>query len=117
MISTHSIHQSCQLTDQHMQGFTLSSGIGRIPNIEKFLGVDRISRNLLLLGGGSCKAIYSWGHKPYSKIATRLAGLFNQQHIRLEDGFVCSFGSKGRNRKYSLVIDRDGIYYDAKHNG
>ena len=96
-----------------MQGFTLSSGITRIPNIEKFLGVERISRNLLLLGSGSCKAIYSWGHKPYSKAATRMASLFSQQHVRLEDGFVCSFGSKGRSRKYSLVIDRDGIYYDA----
>ena len=96
-----------------MQGFTLSSGIGRIPNIQKFLGVECISRNLLLLGGDSCKTIYSWGHKPYSKAATHLARLFSKQHVRLEDGFVCSFGSKGRHRKYSLVIDKDGIYYDA----
>jgi len=34
-------------------------------------------------------------------------------HIRLEDGFVCSFGRGGRQRKYSIVCDPDGIYYDA----
>ena len=96
-----------------MQGFTLSSGIGDIPNIEKFLGIDALSRNPLLLGKSSCKAIYSWGHKPYSRTASRLAERFNRQHIRLEDGFVCSFGRSGRHRKYSLVIDADGIYYDA----
>jgi len=68
-----------------VQGFTLSSGIGRIPNIEKFLGVERVSRNFLLLGGDSCKTIYSWGHKPYSKVATHLARFFSKEHIRLED--------------------------------
>jgi len=94
-------------------GFTLSSGIGDIPNIEKFLGVEYLSRNPLRLFGGSCKAIYSWGHKPYSQWAAHLARLFNLQHIRLEDGFVCSYGSNGRRRKYSLVMDIDGIYYNS----
>lgn len=96
-----------------MKGFTLSSGIGRIPNVEKFLGITALSRNPLLLRRKSCKAIYSWGHKSYSKVAVRLAGMFGLQHIRLEDGFVCSFGRGGRHRKYSVVIDTVGIYYDA----
>ena len=96
-----------------MQGFTLSSGIGKIPNIETFLGIERLSRNPLALRGKSCKAIYSWGHKRYSRISEHLAGITEIPHIRLEDGFVCSFGRGGRHRKYSLVSDPVGIYYDA----
>ena len=96
-----------------MKGFTLSAGIGSIPNIEKFLGIAKLCRNPLVLRSKSCTGIYSWGHKPYSKIASRIAHAFDIQHTRLEDGFVCSFGRGGRNRKYSIVIDSVGIYYDA----
>ncbi len=63
--------------------------------------------------GSNCKAVYSWGHKPYSKLSARLAGIFGHQHIRLEDGFVCSCGRGTRNTKYSIVSDSVGIYYDA----
>ena len=96
-----------------MKGFTLSAGIGSIPNIEKFLGIAKLCRNPLVLRSKSCTGIYSWGHKPYSKIAGRIAHALDIQHTRLEDGFVCSFGRGGRNRKYSIVIDSVGIYYDA----
>ena len=96
-----------------MKGFTLSAGIGSIPNIEKFLGIAKLCRNPLVLRSKSCTGIYSWGHKPYSKIASRIAHALDIQHTRLEDGFVCSFGRGGRNRKYSIVIDSVGIYYDA----
>ncbi len=96
-----------------MNGFTLSAGIGRIPNIEKFLGIASLYRNPLILRTKSCKGIYSWGHKPYSQLASRIGRILGIQHIRLEDGFVCSFGRGGRHRKYSIVIDSVGIYYDA----
>ena len=66
-----------------------------------------------MLCGKSCKAIYSWGHKRYSRISQDLSRLSDTQHIRLEDGFVCSFGRGGRHRKYSLVSDPVGIYYDS----
>ena len=97
-----------------MRGFTLSSGIGKIPNIDRFLGLERLSRNPVTLAASSCKAIYSWGHKPYSKWSRILANVFGLEHIRLEDGFVCSFGQGGRQRKYSLLLDSQGIYYDAR---
>ncbi len=96
-----------------MRGFTLSSGIGKIPNIERFLGVERLSRNPLVLTGKSCKAVYSWGHKPYSKTAAQIAKHIGVEHIRLEDGFVCSYGRGLRKTKYSIVSDSVGIYYDA----
>ena len=96
-----------------MPGFTLSSGIGRIPNIERFLDVTKLSRNPLYLVKGDCNAVYSWGSKPYSVHSERLAQRFRLSHIRLEDGFICSFGKSIRPRKYSLVADPVGIYYDA----
>lgn len=57
--------------------------------------------------------MYSWGSKPYSKKAVKLARQFSLPHIRLEDGFICSFGKQSGNRKYSIVVDGVGIYYDA----
>lgn len=77
------------------------------------MGIDDLSRNPLLLRGKSCKAIYSWGHKRYSRFSQRLSRLGDIQHIRLEDGFVCSFGRNGSHCKYSLVSDPVGIYYDS----
>ncbi len=96
-----------------VKGFTLSSGIGLIPHIDEFLDVDSLSRNPWHLLSGGCEAIYSWGSKPYSRKSQRLARHFNLPHIKLEDGFICSFGKTVRPRKYSLVIDPIGIYYDS----
>ncbi|MEM7258699.1 MAG: capsular polysaccharide biosynthesis protein [Pseudomonadota bacterium] len=57
--------------------------------------------------------MYSWGSKPYSRISSRIAEMADLPHIRLEDGFVCSFGRSSRATKYSIVVDPVGIYYDA----
>jgi capsular polysaccharide export protein len=94
-------------------GFTLSSGIGRIPNIAEFLGVSALSRNPAVLLRGDCRAVYSWGSKPYSRWSQRIAEHYALPHIRLEDGFICSFGHSSRATKYSIVVDDVGIYYDA----
>lgn len=96
-------------------GFTLSSGIGKINRIETFLGLSKLSRNPMQLFGENCAGVYSWGSKPYSARALKLATQFALPHIRMEDGFVCSFGKHAGNRKYSIVTDSVGIYYDATH--
>ncbi len=96
-----------------VNGFTLSSGIGTIPDIERFVGVDQLSRNPAHLLTAGKNRIYSWGSKPYSVYAAQLANITGLSHVRLEDGFVCSFGRSGRRRKYSIVVDPVGIYYDA----
>lgn len=57
--------------------------------------------------------MYSWGSKPYSVHSEKIAQASGLPHIRLEDGFVCSYGNASRHRKYSLVVDQVGIYYDA----
>lgn len=63
--------------------------------------------------GDNCAGVFSWGSKPYSDRAQKLAQQFSLPHIRLEDGFVCSFGKHAGRRKYSIVRDNVGIYYDA----
>jgi len=94
-------------------GFTLSSGIGKINRIETLLGVRSLSRNPLQLFRDNCAGIISWGSKPYSLNSQKLATQFSLPHLRIEDGFVCSFGKQSRNNKYSIVKDSVGIYYDA----
>ena len=96
-----------------VKGFTLSSGIGNIRHIERFLSVNKLSRNPVSLCSAKCVGIYSWGSKPYSVQSDRLARFFGLPHIRLEDGFICSYGNDSKHRKYSLVSDPTGIYYDA----
>lgn len=96
-----------------VKAFTLSSGIGSIPNIERFLGVDELSRNPLALASSDCVGVYSWGSKPYSRHSITLADAARLPHVRLEDGFVCSYGLGSKRLKYSLVVDTVGIYYDA----
>lgn len=96
-----------------MKGFTLSAGIGKIPHIERFLGVKGLSRSPSILCTSACNGVYSWGSKPYSVHSEKIAQARGLPHIRLEDGFVCSYGNSARHRKYSLVVDQIGIYYDA----
>ncbi len=57
--------------------------------------------------------MYSWGSKPYSQLSQIISERCALPHIRLEDGFICSFGHSKRSTKYSLVVDPDGIYYDS----
>lgn len=66
-----------------------------------------------MLHSGHCGGVYSWGSKPYSHLSQRIAQQSGLPHIRLEDGFVCSFGRSSRATKYSVVVDPQGIYYDA----
>ena len=94
-------------------GFTLSSGIGKINRIETFLDIVGLSRNPLQLLGKNCVGVISWGSKPYSEKSQKLASKLSLPHIRVEDGFICSFGKQADKQKYSLVKDSIGIYYDA----
>lgn len=96
-----------------VNGFTLSAGIGTIPYIEHFVGVDLLSRNPRHLWGSRKNCVYSWGSKPYSVYAEHLSRIAGLRHVRLEDGFICSYGRSEKQRKYSIVVDPVGIYYDA----
>lgn len=60
------------------------------------------------------QAVLAWGCKPSATKAEHLAQTLNLPVWRLEDGFIHSLGQGVLGAKsYSLVLDRQGIYYDA----
>ncbi len=59
-------------------------------------------------------AIAVWGHRPSAAAAVARARKAGLAVIRLEDGFIRSCGPAAHGHPpLSLVIDYDGIYYDA----
>lgn len=60
------------------------------------------------------QAVIAWGRKPSAKKAEDLAQQLSLPVWRLEDGFIHSLGQGVLGAKsYSLVVDKQGIYYDA----
>ena len=63
---------------------------------------------------GRADAIAGWGHKPTADYARRFAAKRGLPYIALEDGFLRSIKPGRGMRPASMVIDRSGIYYDAR---
>lgn len=55
-----------------------------------------------------------WGHKPTADKARRLANLNRCPYLAFEDGFLRSVNPGNGEASLSLVLDRSGIYYDAR---
>lgn len=94
---------------------TFSFGIKRRGNIESFLG-DRLT--YLLIGSGYYPlcSIVGWANKANTARAIRYSKRHEIPYRRLEDGFLCYAMHPNltrHSRPLSLVIDDDGIYYDA----
>ncbi|WP_434736531.1 capsular polysaccharide export protein, LipB/KpsS family, partial [Escherichia coli] len=91
-----------------------SSGIWRIPNLEKFLAQPCQKLSLLRPVPQEVDAIAVWGHRPSAAKPVAIAKAAGKPVIRLEDGFVRSLdlGVNGAP-PLSLVVDDCGIYYDA----
>lgn len=61
-----------------------------------------------------CDAIAGWGHKPTAERARRIAAQKKLPYIAIEDGFLRSVKPGNDMRPLALVMDRIGIYYDAR---
>jgi len=90
-----------------------SLGIVRKNDISRFLsgrivfyvpGVTRLAPGSALLG---------WGRKPSGLLADKLAQRFNLKSWHLEDGFLRSVSLGKGSLPLSIVIDDQGVYYDA----
>jgi capsule polysaccharide export protein KpsC/LpsZ len=77
----------------------------------------------LMTGGTACRlpprglgvdAIAGWGHKPTADRARALARVRGIPYIAFEDGFLRSVNPGNSERPLSMVMDRTGIYYDAR---
>jgi capsular polysaccharide export protein len=58
-------------------------------------------------------ALLAWGRKPSAQRVERTARRLGCPVIRLEDGFLRSYGTGNRYPPLSLVVDTVGIYYDS----
>jgi capsular polysaccharide export protein len=66
------------------------------------------------IGPGDCEAIAGWGHKPTAVRARAAAKRGNLPYTAFEDGFLRSLKPGPSQRPSSMVMDRTGIYYDAR---
>lgn len=88
-----------------------SRKLSRVPLLEAFLG-DTVS--YVWPGRGlRFSAFAGWGAKASGQRAERLAERYRTGCLRLEDGFLRSFGLGKHFPPLALVVDELGIYYDA----
>ncbi len=90
----------------------MSPGIARIPHLDALLG-EEVSKESLLGGQETPRAVAGWGRKPTTAKARRYARSHGLPYLCLEDGFLRSVGLGHEDAPLSLVIDDLGIYYDA----
>lgn len=91
---------------------TTSRGIAMLPGLAELLGAEVLYRPWSL-HGADCSAVLAWGRKPSAAWAEHLAANHGLPVLRLEDGFVRSMGLGPDDSPLSLVVDGEGIYYDA----
>ncbi|MDL4912834.1 MAG: capsular polysaccharide biosynthesis protein [Enterobacterales bacterium endosymbiont of Blomia tropicalis] len=91
-----------------------SSGIWRIPHLENFLAQPCQKISVLRPLPEEIDAIAVWGHRPSARKPVEMARAAGKSILRLEDGFIRSLdlGVNGAP-PLSMVLDEEGIYYDA----
>ena len=62
----------------------------------------------------NCEAVAGWGHKPTANRARAAARRGDRPYIAFEDGFLRSLKPGPSQRPSAMVMDRSGIYYDAR---
>jgi len=90
-----------------------SRGMARISTLRSLLAPAQVVE-----GGRACRhqpldALLCWGLKPSGRRAVQLAQARGIPLWRCEDGFLRSIGLGPEGPPLSLVVDDQGIYYDA----
>ncbi len=88
-----------------------SRRMSRLPYLAELLG-SNIGR-ARFWNTDSLDLIAGWGMKPTSRSARRLAQRRNVPFVTVEDGFLRSVGRGDQDPPLSVVVDDEGIYYDA----
>ena len=91
-----------------MHRILCSLAIRKQPSTAKILGVDLV-RTL------PANAVLAWGRKKSTEWSMRQSSKFNLPLLYIEDGFMRSFGVAPHFPMLSLIIDKQGIYYDSNH--
>lgn len=91
-----------------------SGGICRIPHLASFLPMPSRKLSLLRPVPDDIQQIAVWGYRPTADKAVALAEQNALPVLRLEDGFIRSLGlGVSGCPPLSMVIDSEGMYYDA----
>ncbi|WP_145560486.1 capsular polysaccharide biosynthesis protein [Yersinia bercovieri] len=91
-----------------------SAGICRIEHLENFLAQPCCKLSSLRSIPPEVHSVAVWGHRPTGEKAVSLAHAAGLPVIRLEDGFIRSLGLGVMGcPPLSMVVDTQGIYYDA----
>jgi len=89
-----------------------SVGLWRLSSLDAFLG-QQVKFSWLPWGHESQTCWVGWGEKASLRRAARFAQCAGGAVIRLEDGFLRSFGTGQDFPPLALVLDDTGIYYDC----
>lgn len=87
---------------------TFSKGIAAIDSLSVLLGY-----NISYMTSPTPLGVIGWGNKRNTLSARKHAELKNLSYLSLEDGFIRSVGLGHDDPPVSIVIDDQGIYYDA----
>ena len=95
---------------------TYSRGIKSIDILEEALGQTVVLAGNRAGNNPSIIGFVGWGRKRSGERASQVAALSSKSVIFLEDGLLGFWGHpSGDCIRLSLNIDRQGIYYDARH--
>ena len=104
----------------------VTKAMGKIDGLSDFVGAHiEYSTGLRakLLGNrahqqaalrGNAGAVLAWGNKPSAAKAVAIAEELSLPILRLEDGFLRSVDLGAFDQPLALVLDDQGIYYDAR---
>jgi len=93
---------------------TFSGALFKIPGLAALLGDAVIHlRSVKHIERAGVRAIAGWGQRPSTQRPRAVAAKLGLPFIVLEDGFLRSYGTGATHPPLSLVVDTQGIYYDA----
>jgi len=90
----------------------LTSGLQRLVTLPALLSDAVLTKSLRSLPD-RLDGVLAWGQRPSSVKPARLAHKFDLPLLRVEDGFLRSYGTGQTVPTLSLVLDDAGIYYDS----
>jgi len=93
---------------------TFSRKLSELPGLAALLGEGVVHlRSAKHIKRSGVSAIAGWGLRPTTRKPRELATRLGLPFIALEDGFLRSYGTGATHPGLSLVVDGEGIYYDA----
>ena len=88
-----------------------SRGISKIPLLKELIGEDLV--RLHKYSSNPVDKVVGWGMRSTAYVARTYAKKKQISYVALEDGFLRSFNTGDLCPPLSLILDEQGIYYDA----